>query len=131
METYKEKIIEIIANSSVSFLLLLILGLSAYELYQLCKAQRKPRKGNIISAAIMIVLQMFTALLELLDSSINAETLAYATIIIVVCLCFLIPESIFLPEFVFFRSRLRLSLENTNSLFYCLIFFTRVLHFVL
>ena len=43
----------------------------------------------------MIVLQMFIALLELLDSSINAETLAYATIIIVVCLCFLIPESVF------------------------------------
>ena len=95
METYKEKIIEIIANSSVSFLLLLILGLSAYELYQLCKAQRKPRKGNIISAAIMIVLQMLIALLEFLDSSINAETLAYATIIIVVCLCFLVPEAIF------------------------------------
>ena len=95
MEQYKEKIIEIIANSSISFLLLLIFGLSVYELYQLCKAQRKPRKGNIILAAIMIVLQMFTALLELFDSSINAETLAYATIIIVVCLCFLIPESIF------------------------------------
>ncbi len=95
MEQYKEKIIEIMANSSISFLLLLILGLSAYELYQLCKAQRKPRKGNIISAAVMIVLQMFIALLELLDSSINAETLAYATIIIVVCLCFLIPESVF------------------------------------
>ena len=95
METYKEKIMEIIANSSISFLLLLILGLSVYELYQLCKAQRKPRKGNIISAAVMIVLQMFIALLELLDSSINAETLAYATIIIVVCLCFLIPEAIF------------------------------------
>lgn len=95
MEQYKEKIIEIIANSSISFLLLLIFGLSVYELYQLCKAQRKPRKGNIISAAIMIVLQMFTALLELFNSSINAETLAYATIIIVVCLCFLIPESIF------------------------------------
>jgi len=43
----------------------------------------------------MIVLQMFTALLEFLDSSINAETLAYATIIIVVCLCFLVPEAIF------------------------------------
>ena len=43
----------------------------------------------------MIVLQMFIALLELLDSSINAETLAYATIIIVVCLCFLVPEAIF------------------------------------
>lgn len=95
METYKEKIIEIIADSSISFLLLLILGLSVYELYQLCKAQRKPRKGNIISAAVMIVLQMFIALLELLDSSINAETLVYATIIIVVCLCFLIPESVF------------------------------------
>ena len=95
MEQYKEKIIEIRANSSISFLLLLIFGLSVYELYQLCKAQRKPRKGNIILATIMIVLQMFTALLELLDSSINAETLAYATIIIVVCLCFLIPEAIF------------------------------------
>ena len=95
METYKEKIIEIIVNSSISFLLLLILGLSVYELYQLCKAQRKPRKGKIISASVMIVLQSFVVLLEFFDSSINIETLAYATIIIAVCLCFLIPESIF------------------------------------
>ena len=95
METYKEKIIEIIANSSISFLLLLILGLSVYELYQLCKAQRKPRKGNIISAAIMIALQSIVVLLEFLGSSINIETLAYATITIAVCLCFLIPEAIF------------------------------------
>ena len=95
METYKEKIIEIIANSSISFLLLLILGLSVYELYQLCKAQRKPRKGNIISAAIMIALQSIVVLLEFLDSSINIEKLAYATIIIAVCLCFLVPEAIF------------------------------------
>ena len=34
-------------------------------------------------------------------------------------------KSIFLPEFVFFRSRLRLSLKNTNSLFYCSIFVLR------
>ena len=34
-------------------------------------------------------------------------------------------KSILLPEFVFFRSRLRLSLKNTNSLFYCLIFILR------
>ena len=95
METYKEKIIEIIANSSISFLLLLILGLSVYELYQLCKAQRKPRKGNIISAAIMIALQSIVVLLEFLGSSINIETLAYATITIAVCLCFLVPEAIF------------------------------------
>ena len=95
MEQYKEKIIEIIANSSISFLLLLVLGFGVYELYQLCKAQRKPRKGNIILAAVMIMLQIITALLELLDSNINTETLAYATIIIVVCLCFLVPESIF------------------------------------
>ncbi len=95
METYKEKIIEIIANSSISFLLLLILGLSVYELYQLCKAQRKPRKGKIISAAVIIALQSITVLLEFLGSSINTETLAYATIIIVVCLCFLVPELIF------------------------------------
>ena len=95
METYKEKIIEIIANSSISFLLLLILGFGVYELYQLCKAQRKPRKGNIISAAIMIALQSIVVLLEFLGSSINIETLAYATITIAVCLCFLIPEAIF------------------------------------
>ena len=31
-------------------------------------------------------------------------------------------KSILLPEFVFFRSRLRLSLKNTNSLFYCFVF---------
>ena len=43
----------------------------------------------------MIALQSFVVLLEFFDSSINIETLAYATIIIVVCLCFLIPESIF------------------------------------
>ena len=48
METYKEKIIEIIVDSSISFLLLLILGFGVYELYQLCKAKRKPKKGNII-----------------------------------------------------------------------------------
>ncbi|MBE6699872.1 MAG: hypothetical protein E7584_06520 [Ruminococcaceae bacterium] len=95
METYKEKIIEIIADSSILFLLLLILGFGVYELYQLCKAQRKPRKGNIISAAIMIALQSIVVLLEFLGSSINIETLAYATIIIAVCLCFLVPESIF------------------------------------
>ena len=95
MEQYKEKIIEIIANSSISFLLLLILGLSVYELYQLCKAQRKPRKGTIISAAIMIALQTIVVLLEFLGSSINIETLAYATITIAVCLCFLVPEAIF------------------------------------
>ena len=95
METYKEKIIEIIANSSISFLLLLILGFGVYELYQLCKAQRKPRKGNIISAAIMIALQSIVILLEFLGSSINIETLAYATITIAVCLYFLIPEAIF------------------------------------
>ena len=34
-------------------------------------------------------------------------------------------KSILLPEFVFFRSRLRLSLKNTNSLFYCFIFILR------
>jgi len=95
METYKEKIIEIIANSSITFLLLLILGFGVYELYQLCKAQRKPRKGNIISAAIMIALQSIVVLLEFLGSSINIETLAYATIIIAGCLCFLVPEAIF------------------------------------
>ena len=32
-------------------------------------------------------------------------------------------KSILLPEFVFFRFRLRLSLQNTNPLFYCFIFF--------
>ena len=32
-------------------------------------------------------------------------------------------KSILLPKFVFFRSRLRLSLKNTNLLFYCFIFF--------
>ena len=95
METYKEKIIEIIADSSITFLLLLVLGFGVYELYQLCKAQRKPRKGNIISASVMIALQSFIVLLEFFDSSINIETLAYATIIIAVCLCFLVPESIF------------------------------------
>ena len=95
METYKEKIIEIIANSSISFLLLLILGFGVYELYQLCKAKRKPKKGNIVSAAIMIALQSIVVLLEFLDSSINIEKLAYATIIIAVCLCFLVPEAIF------------------------------------
>ena len=95
METYKEKIIEIIVDSSISFLLLLILGFGVYELYQLCKAQRKPRKGTIISATVMIVLELVVILLEFLDSSINIEKLAYATIIIAVCLCFLIPEAIF------------------------------------
>ena len=30
-------------------------------------------------------------------------------------------KSILLPKFVFFRSRLRLSLKNTNLLFYCFI----------
>ena len=95
METYKEKIIEIIADSSITFLLLLILGFGVYELYQLCKAQRKPRKGTIISAAIMIGLESIVILLEFFDSSINIETLAYATIIIAVCLCFLVPEAIF------------------------------------
>ena len=34
-------------------------------------------------------------------------------------------KSILLPEFVFFRSRLRLSLKNTNSIFYCFIFVLR------
>ena len=34
-------------------------------------------------------------------------------------------KSILLPEFVFFRSRLRLSLKNTNSLFFCFIFILR------
>ena len=34
-------------------------------------------------------------------------------------------KSILLPKFVFFRSRLRLSLKNTNSLFYCFIFILR------
>ena len=95
METYKEKIIEIIVDSSISFLLLLILGFGVYELYQLCKAKREPRKGNIILAAIMIALQSIVVLLEFLGSSINIETLAYATIIIAVCLCFLVPEAIF------------------------------------
>ena len=32
-------------------------------------------------------------------------------------------KSILLPKFVFFRSRLRLSLKNTNLLFYCFICF--------
>ena len=95
METYKEKIIEIIVDSSISFLLLLILGFGVYELYQLCKAKREPRKGNIILAAIMIALQSIVVLLEFLGSSINIEKLAYATIIIAVCLCFLVPEAIF------------------------------------
>ena len=95
METYKEKIIEIIVDSSISFLLLLILGFGVYELYQLCKAKRKPKKGNIVSTAIMIALQSIVVLLEFLDSSINIEKLVYATIIIAVCLCFLVPEAIF------------------------------------
>ena len=95
METYKEKIIEIIVDSSISFLLLLILGFGVYELYQLCKAKRKPKKGNIISTAIMIALQLIVVLLEFLDTSINIEKLAYATIIIAVCLCFLVPEAVF------------------------------------
>ena len=43
----------------------------------------------------MIALQSFVVLLEFFDSSINVETLAYATIIIAVCLCFLVPEAIF------------------------------------
>ena len=34
-------------------------------------------------------------------------------------------KSILLPKFVFFRSRLRLSLKNTNLLFYCFIFVLR------
>ena len=34
-------------------------------------------------------------------------------------------KSILLPKFVFFRSRLRLSLKNTNLLFYCFICFLR------